>query len=34
MFQCFGADVSSSVHVDKKEKGILTLVEGATQRLD
>ena len=34
MFHCFGADMSSSVHVDKKEKGILILVEGSTQRLD
>ena len=30
----FGADMSSSVHVDNKGKDILNLVEGPTQRLD
>ena len=30
----FGADLSSSVDVDNKEKDILILVEGSTQRLD
>ena len=30
----FGVDMSSSVHVDNKEKGILILGEGPTQGLD
>ena len=30
----FGADMSSSVHVDNKEKDILILGEGPTQQLD
>ena len=30
----FGADMSSSVHIDNKEKGILILDEGPTQGLD
>ena len=30
----FGADMSSSVHVDNKNKDILILGEGPTQRLD
>ena len=30
----FGADMSSSVHVDKKGKNMLILGEGSTQRLD
>ena len=30
----FGVDMSSSVHVDKKKKGILILGDSATQRLD
>ena len=30
----FGADVSSSVHVDNKKKDILILGEGPTQELD
>ena len=30
----FGADMSSSVHVDNKAKKILILGEGATQGLD
>ena len=30
----FGADISSSVHNDNKDKDILILGEGPTQRLD
>ena len=30
----FGADISSSVHIDNKNKYILILVEGPTQGLD
>ena len=30
----FGADMSSSAHVDNKTKDILILGEGPTQRLD
>ena len=30
----FGADMSSSVHIDNKEKDILVLGEGTTQGLD
>ena len=30
----FGADLSSSVHIDNKNKYILMLDEGPTQRLD
>ena len=30
----FGADVSSSVHIDNKNKDILILGEGPTQGLD
>ena len=30
----FGADMSSSVHVDNKKKDILILVQGLTQELD
>ena len=30
----FGADVSTSVHIDNKNKDILILGEGPTQRLD
>ena len=30
----FGADISSSVHIDKKNKNILILGEGPTQVLD
>ena len=30
----FGADMSSSVHIDNKDKDILTLGEGPTQELD
>ena len=30
----FGADMSSSVHIDNKEKDILILGEGSTQGLD
>ena len=30
----FGADMSSSVHIDNKNKDILILGEGPTQRLD
>ena len=30
----FGADMSSSVHVNNKRKNILTLSEGPTQKLD
>ena len=30
----FGADMSSSVHVDNKKKDILVFVEDPTQRLD
>ena len=33
-FMIFGADMSSSVHVDNKEKDILILGEGPTQGLD
>ena len=29
-----GADISSSVHIDNKQKDILILGEGPTQRLD
>ena len=32
--QFFGADMSSSVHVDNKNKDILILGEGPTQGLD
>ena len=30
----FGADMSSSVHIDNKKKDILILGEGSTQGLD
>ena len=30
----FGAEISSSVHLDNKGKDILIFVEGPTQRLD
>ena len=33
-FIIFGADMSSSVHIDNKEKDILILGEGPTQGLD
>ena len=31
---CFGNDMSSSLHVDKKEKDILIFCKGRTQGLD
>ena len=35
IFKChFGADMSSSVHIDNKNKDILILGEGPTQGLD